>query len=292
MFGYVTPANAALSTEERAQYRSVYCALCYGLKRYGFGAKLLLNYDFVFAAMLQMSLHSDAPVFYLSRCNSNPLQKETLIAPNDAIDAAAAALLMTSRYKLQDDIGDERFFKRIAAFFVNVLTARAYRRAKNCYPELDRTVAQCIAAQNAFEHSGNSNIDAACDATARGLQAVFTPMADNAITRRILQRLGYLLGRFVYLADAADDLADDIKYKRYNIFALRDRLHAGDDLSASLAEAKAQLRLTIGEIELCYRLLEPQHFSAVLDNIIYEGLPAAAARVGAADKGKRDVESL
>ena len=61
MFGYVSPQKSELRMREFSEYRAVYCSLCRSLRALGFGAKLFLNYDFVFAAMLFISLSGAAP---------------------------------------------------------------------------------------------------------------------------------------------------------------------------------------------------------------------------------------
>jgi hypothetical protein len=113
-------------------------------------------------------------------------------------------------------------------------------------------------------------------------------MSHLADTRRVLARLGYLMGRFAYLADAADDLSDDLAKKRYNIFIKRNHLRAKDEIAPVLEDAKAQMRLTAAEAELCYRLLEPLHFRPILDNIMYKGLLSVTKTVGRSRKEKKE----
>lgn len=292
MFGYILPDKPSLSPGELAHYRSVYCSLCYALKKFGVGAKALLNYDFVFAAMLHMALTDTEPSFYTGRCNTNPFQKERLVKQNDALQYAAAALILTSHYKLRDDMQDERLPKRIAAFFINLCTAGAQRHARLMYPGLDASIAGQMQAQQRVERQNTSNIDLACDATAQGLCAIFAGMSEDSDTTKTLQRLGYLMGRFVYLADACDDLKNDVKYKRFNVFINKYHLLSGSDTAEALAEATAQLRLTAGEIDLCYRLLAVKYFTPILDNIIYNGLLATAEKIGSEQKGQKNARSL
>ena len=52
MFGYIKPVKAELKVKEWEAYQGIYCGLCKQLaKRYGFFARMTLNYDFVFLAM-------------------------------------------------------------------------------------------------------------------------------------------------------------------------------------------------------------------------------------------------
>ena len=53
MFGYVRISPDKLNGEEKELYQSCYCGLCHTLgKRYGAAARMILNYDLVFLAML------------------------------------------------------------------------------------------------------------------------------------------------------------------------------------------------------------------------------------------------
>ena len=53
MFGYVHISPDKLNGEEQQLYRACYCGLCHTLgRRYGVFARMILNYDLVFLAML------------------------------------------------------------------------------------------------------------------------------------------------------------------------------------------------------------------------------------------------
>lgn len=284
MFGYITPDKPDLRVRELDAYRAVYCSLCYSLRQYGFGAKLALNYDFTFSAMLHLALGDDAPEFYDGRCNTNPLQKERLMRQAPALRYSAAALLLTVHYKLVDDRKDGSFFRRIGAFIASVFLSGAYKRARTQLPDADAFISAQMDAQFVLEHDLCAGVDRACHPTAVGLAYVFENMSADAPTRRVLSRLGYLIGRFVYLADAADDLRGDLKRGRYNVFIIKNGLKKEDDVSSSIEEAKGHMRLTSAEAERCYRLLRLRHFIPVLDNIIYRGMPAAIDRIGSQKK--------
>ena len=53
MFGYVRPAADRLTQEQTDLFRSAYCGLCRTLgRRYGLPARMILNYDLAFLAIL------------------------------------------------------------------------------------------------------------------------------------------------------------------------------------------------------------------------------------------------
>ena len=57
VFGYIKPVKAELKVKEWEAYQGIYCGLCKQLaERYGLFARMTLNYDFVFLAVLDMGL--------------------------------------------------------------------------------------------------------------------------------------------------------------------------------------------------------------------------------------------
>ena len=64
-----------------------------------------------------------------------------------------------------------------------------------------------------FELEGQhtKSIDAAAEPTAAALQKMVAMLSSDPVEKRVLERFGYLLGRWVYLMDALDDLEDDAK---------------------------------------------------------------------------------
>ncbi len=277
LFGYVSPKKGELKIREFSEYRAVYCSLCRALRSLGFGAKLFLNYDFVFAAMLFISLSGQTPTLYKARCNTNPLEKVRYLDGGDeALDYCAAALVVTSRYKLLDDREDERGFRRLGASSALLFTRGAYKKARAALPAFDECLAGMAEKQRALEAQGCAEPDAACDPGAAALRTLFeaAPVPDGE-NKKLLGDFGYMLGRFVYLADALDDLEKDLKTGRYNPFIHKFCLNR-DDGGATLEQAKnelrASLRATQAAAESRYRLLSPVCFKPILDNIVYLGL--------------------
>ena len=58
---------------------------------------------------------------------------------------------------------------------------------------------------------------------------VFEQVARTDGQRRILSRMGYLLGRWIYMMDAFDDLESDLKRGNYNPLIGRYGLRGGED---------------------------------------------------------------
>ena len=90
----------------------------------------------------------------------------------------------------------------------------------------------------------------------------------------MLDRLGYCVGRWVYLIDAADDLEADLANGDYNPYIRALHIARGDPEAVKAARRNAQesLFLTAAEAVRAYDLLEVRRFDAILRNILTDGL--------------------
>ena len=69
---------------------------------------------------------------------------------------------------------------------------------------------------SAAEKAGEENIDRAASYFATVMSVVMA-MKEDEWTEE-LQKMGYQLGKFIYLCDAYEDAEEDIKAGRYNVF--------------------------------------------------------------------------
>lgn len=290
MFGYVKPYNPELRVRELEEYKAVYCGLCKQLGRsFGVFARFTLSYDFAFLAMLKTALDREiCPETERCACIAHPFCKRIRVRENAAMQMAARAAMISVYYKLLDDRADEGFFRRIGAALLLPFAKRARRRALAFADgaAADEAAAKMSAAQAQLETEKCQIPDAAAEPTANFLAAVLKNCAATAEQAAVLERFGYLLGRYVYLCDALDDLEDDRRRGRYNPF-----LYAGGE--AAIA-AKNALFLTTAELSDDFDLLELHRYEGILENIIRIGLRAEVIRIEKKLKGgdKHGTESV
>lgn len=271
MFGYIKPLEAQLRVCELDTYKAVYCGVCRGLsKRFGPAARLTLSYDFTFIAMLYASLGKQAPVFSAQICPVNPFKRRPHLEYCEAVEFSCDMAMLLLHEKCVDNIEDSGFVKSLGWRTLLPLAQSASRTAVKDRPEAAEIAAEMTRAQREAEKQGESaSVDLACDATATALSKIFALTVENETDARVLSRLGYMLGRFIYLCDAVDDLEDDLAKDNFNpLKHFKDR--------EKLTEI---INMTLGEVGSAYALLEPKYFKEILDNIIYLGLPATAKRL-------------
>lgn len=282
MFGYVRLHKPTITMGEYEQYRGIYCTLCKRLgKRYGLTARMTLSYDMTFLALLHMALEPNDPAFCPSRCSFNPSKKCLKCQNTTATDLAADLGTLLAYYKLKDTIADEGFLKKLGALAAYPFLSTARKRAKKRHPDADAACAAMCVTQAEAERDKVASIDRAAEPFATLLSTLATMLAQDDKQRVILNRFGYCLGRWVYLIDAVDDLADDLKRGRYNPYALSKNLRADDEdgIAACRQYAVLTLNACLAECIAAYNLLPVRRFDGILRNILEQGMPVAQKRV-------------
>ena len=264
MLGFIKIYKPELRVKEYDMYKAAYCTLCKRLgKRYGFFTRFTLSYDFTFLALLRMSLSDSVGSIEKGRCCCNPLKSCNYCdGCDDELDFAAAASIIMVYYHMLDNVCDEKGIKKLVYRILSSFFSSAHRKAATQYPELENAVKRYVTAQNTLEQNGITDLDAAATPTADVLSELFSMCSDKEGDKRALNRLGFCLGRFIYIADALADLSDDVKRGRYNPLI-------GED---SLEKAKRNLYFCINEAIAAFELIDIKQYKNILGNIIYMGL--------------------
>ncbi len=268
MFGYVRARQDTLSCEAQRAYEAVYCGLCRSLgARYGGVSRLFLNYDFAFLAMLL------APVDAVGacgrrRCPAHPIEGREDCGGGAWLELAGAESVVLAYWKLRDSAADEGFLRGLPARGLSRLLGPAYRQARENCPGFDSQVRELLDELGELEREGCPSIDRTADCFARLLKAA-APETGEQGRDRALGELLYHVGRWIYLVDAVDDLAEDKERGRFNPAAAR--------FPAWNEEDKSYLRRTMDHsltlAGAAFQLLEANPWTPVVENILYSGLP-------------------
>lgn len=270
MFGYIRPCKPEMKVREFDTFQAIYCGLCRQLSHvYGPFASLTLSYDFTFLAAVSLGMSGEEACFKRCACAANPLKKKACLLPCGELSYCASAAMLMIYYKLRDDIADSGFFRRAGCYALLPFASQARKKAARLYPEMDASLSAFIRRQGEVEREGCASLDRAADPTANALAALCEGLSQDERQRRVLRRFGYLVGRYVYFADALDDLEEDKRSGAYNPFLRR---YPGEDTARIRERAREALNLTVAEIVPAYELLELRRFKPILDNIVYLGL--------------------
>ena len=211
MFGYVTVYKDELKIKDYNRYRAYYCGVCRSLKNsYGMAGQMTLTYDMTFLAILLSALYEDDTKIVMKKCIPHPVKKHPEIS-NEYTDYAAGMNILLSYYKLKDNWEDERSLKSNTAAGI---LKRALKKACKKYPEQAKAVRDYIKKQHDCENGNRTDIDEVSFCTGEVLGHLFDMKKDEWSEN--LYKMGFFLGKFIYVMDAYDDLQKDIKKNNYN----------------------------------------------------------------------------
>lgn len=254
-------------------YKGVYCSLCKELgKRYGLVSRMTLSYDFTFFAMMRMAVREDCVKFVGSHCTFNPAKKCLDCGRNNRDIAYTADISVLLLYhKIMDNITDGRGFKKLLYAMLIPYVKHLYKKAKANRPEAAKIAEEQMKNQAEAEKR-NVGIDEAAEPSARMLSEL---LANDIECENLgeLKSFGYMTGRWIYIIDAADDCADDIKSGGFN--PLKES-YGSPDFSRCCGEL---LDMTMGEAVNYYKQLKIFRFNDILVNIIYDGSLAVMKKV-------------
>lgn len=306
MLGYVRIDKGELKVREYEIYTGYYCGICkYIGREYGQLPRMALSYDAAFLALLLSGIDDtpDAPV--QEHCIAHQIQKKTVIR-NKAIEYAGDVMLILAWYKLADDIADEG---KLYAKGTKLLMHRIFRKLKLKHPDLCQGIRQQLESLTELEKSRCDSIDMAAEAFARIMQIIFTEGArhlygetalhircqqpaqksSESVTLSVddmhrattlneaLSEIGYHLGKWIYLIDAADDIEENIKSGAYNPLLYRFSFDSAAESAPQFRKRIAEplnfnLYMYLSVIGKSLNSLDIKKNKGIIENVIYFGL--------------------
>ena len=284
MYGYVRVHAPELKVREQEYYRAVYCGLCRTMgKCTGQCSRMTLSYDMTLFALVRMALTGEKPTVSPRRCIAHPLRRRPMAAPSDGLALCAYTSAILAYHKLKDDLRDERGLKRTAATALSPFVSPMRRRAlKKGFVDMDRGVHRAMNALCELEASRPPSVDE--PATLFGeLMGELLAYGLEGNQAKLAHTIGLRVGRWVYIVDAADDYAEDVKQRRYNPLACLYGTAAADELTPTQRDGlRTALLCELSELEKAFDLLdtpEDPDLGGILSNILYMGMPREAERI-------------
>lgn len=284
MFGYVKPVVAELLVKEHELYRALYCGICRAMQRHtGRLSALALSYDSVFYALVRMMLTGDACTARRFHCAVHPCRCRQCVEETPTLAFTARAFALLAYGRVCDEQADRRGLVRLPLFFAARVLRRAARRAK--LPVLQAEMEEELAALSALEKACCPSLDRVADCSGRLLAAFFRAgLAGDE--RETAEAIGFHLGRFVAIADAAEDYEKDKRAGNYNPY-----LYIGDgsfDEEARRAAYEALCGELLAMENDILRLPHERYPSAgnLIKNILYLGLRERIAFLAPGGKGE------
>ena len=295
MFGYVKVNSAELKVKEYEFYRGTYCGLCRSMgKCTGQCSRMTLSYDFVFLALVRLALLDTRAEFEQKRCLAHPLKKRNSMKRNEVLDYCAEAASILNYRKIEDDLGDEKGFKKLRARLALPFVSHARKKALRRHPELERldsALKQRLDELDTIEKDASSGVDSPADSFGHLLGELMAYGLEGS-RARIAYELGRGVGGWIYIADAIDDMGEDLGRERYNpiIKLYSGRIPSADELDMITVALRNRLLST----EAAFDLMDCKSESVrnIIANILFLGIPSKTEDIIKAynekDIGKED----
>lgn len=257
MFGYIKAHLDNLSDEEKGRYRAVYCGLCKTIKKkYGLAGRISLSYDLTFLIVLLSSLYEPEETEVTEGCLVHPIKKSLNIS-NEFSDYAADLTIALAYHKCIDDWKDDK--NLIKKLYGGTLKSD-YKKVKVNYPKQCDIIEKELKVLSEIEEK-QGRADDAANSFGRLMGALFVVKEDKWAAD--MYAIGFNLGRFIYMADAAVDYEEDVKKKRYNPLVSLDK---------KPEEIRSVLTQILGEVSHSFEKLPLVEDIHLLRNILYSGV--------------------
>ena len=260
MFGFVIASLEELSEEQKNRYQSVYCGICRAIREAdGQLCRLGLSYDMAFLALLLMSLYEPDEENGRGRCIAHPAKARPW-TDNEYIRYAARMNVALAAYKALDDWQDDG---KYSAKLLAKIFGRHEAEIAAAYPRQCAAIESCIRRLSALEKAQCPNPDEPAGCFGELMAELLVVHEDR--WAEDLRQMGFYLGRFIYLADAAIDYRRDVKRGKYNPFAAQG---CGEDFE----KWEQYLVLAMAQCTDSYERLPLVEDKGILDNILYSGI--------------------
>ena len=281
MFGYVVINKPEIKFKDFDLYRTYYCGLCRELReRYGIPGQLTLTYDMTFVILLLSGLYEPPTRKGTTHCVMHPVRKQP-VRKNDITGYAADMNVFLAYYKCMDDWKDERKALRLA--YARLLEKQD-RKAEAAWKKKTETIVHYLDEISAMEKAGEKDIDRISGAFGKIMEEIFAYREDN--WEPSLRRMGFYLGKFIYLMDAYDDVEKDIEKGNYNPFS--------EDYIIEGFQERVRGILIMMMAEACreFEKLPIIKYADILRNILYSGVWYRFETVSESRKRKQEKEHV
>ena len=260
MFGYVTANIRELNPEQEKRYKSVYCGICRQIRlRSSSAARMGLQYDMAFLALLLMSLYEPEETVGTRACGLHPFKPRPWVDA-DVIQYAADMNVALAYYKTLDDWQDDG---NLGAKLMSGVFGKHMDTIAAQYPRQCEAIRENLAQLEQLEKENCPDPALPADCFGQLMGELFVYRED--LWQPTLRKMGVALGRFIYLADAAMDYSRDRKKKKYNPYLAEGK---GEDPKAWKEQLVSAMALCATEFERLPLVQDKD----ILNHILYSGV--------------------
>ena len=190
---------------------------------------------------------------------AHPLSRHMAIE-NIFTEYAADMNVLLTMYKCEDDWQDEK--KAGRHLYGSVLKVKSTK--KNPYPEKAEKIKACLESLSQKEKENVQDIDTMSGLFGEIMAELFAYQKDA--WEPLLRKMGFYMGKFIYLLDAYEDVEEDKKKQNYNPLAIYSKKADFEEFAGHL------LTMMIAEASRAFEQLPILKNAEILRNILYSGV--------------------
>lgn len=264
MFGYIAINKGEMKFKDFDVYHAYYCGLCHCLKdEFGHRGQATLSYDMTFLAVLLTGLYEPQDKKDCLRCLAHPFEKHAAYW-NEYTAYAADVNLILSYYKCKDDWEDEK--KKKSLVTCKLLESKI-NLIRNKYPEKIQLISSKLGELSSLEKEDSQDIDLMAGLFGDIMAECFIYHHDE--WEGTLRRMGFFLGKFIYLMDAYEDVEEDIKQNCYNPLKGLYKEQAPEKFAEN---CRSILTMMMAECSRSFEQLPILLHADILRNVLYSGV--------------------
>ena len=262
MFGYVRINKMDFTFREYENYKGYYCGLCKYLKEnHGEISRIGLNYDITFLIVILSAIYKPKTNIFEEVCLVSPFKRKKKLI-NDITEYAASMNILLTYYKLEDNLLDDKGVKDILAY--NLYKSKL-KMAHKKYPHKSQIIKEQMKILNQLEKNKEYNIDKVSNTFGELMGEIFAYKKDKY--EDDLRRIGFNIGKYIYILDAYEDLNEDYKKGRYNPFM--EYINKREELKIRVDRL---ISISLGLLASSIDRLNLQVNRGIIENIVYSGV--------------------
>ena len=262
MFGYVRINKMDLTFREYENYKGYYCGLCKYLKEnHGEISRIGLNYDITFLIVILSAIYKPKTNIFEEVCLVSPFKRKKKLI-NEITEYAASMNVLLTYYKLEDNLLDDKGVKDILAY--NLYKSKL-KMAHEKYPHKSKIIKEQMKLLNELEKNKEYNIDKVSNTFGELMGEIFAYKKDKY--EDDLRRIGFNIGKYIYILDAYEDLNKDYKKGRYNPFM--EYINKREELKIRVDRL---ISISLGLLASSIDRLNLQVNRGIIENIVYSGV--------------------
>ena len=180
---------------------------------------------------------------------------------NEITQYAADMNVLLAYYHMKDDWADE---KKVSGLLGGGLLKKKAEKIAEQYPRQSKAIRESLQELSDCEKENSQEIDRSAGCFGRLMADLFVYKED--MWEETLRRMGFFLGKYIYIMDAYEDLEEDLRKQCYNpLKSLHERADYEEQIRQILCMMIAECS---AEFEKLPCLLDVD----ILRNILYDGV--------------------